>query len=834
MALDPGAGEMAAPAASQPVTIDVFRRQYPEYGDLTDQKVAEMLHSKFYSDMPQAEFNKKFGVRMADGSWGSYLKGLGRTAFGSATFSFGDEIEAAARGLLRGEPYGKTVESIRRQNEQFAEENPGSAIIASLAGGVIPFTGPVGAATRLGQAARWAASGSSMARTAGRSAVLGAGAGAAAGLGAGEGGLPERLGSAGAGAAAGAVLGGVVPPVFAGAGRAIGGLAEAGADAAADARAAWQNLRGAAPRPAPPVPPVTERQPPIAGVHFVANDMTPQPATAQDEALALLRDQLLRGGQNIGDVESQMQAASEARRFHSSGLAQGSTALVDLVPAWQRLAGSMWRQYPEAAADMNRFINARQTGFTTKTANPMEMAQRGLPTRERFSQPLTGAQAKEVLGSPFATPKAGLVPMGHVERIRDALRRAFLISDKDYHGHARTGLRTVEQIVSGAEEAAQGSYDAAFDAYPTLNLRSVIGPVFRKHLDLARANESTATEAYLDRARGLFFRKGAPVYLRQFDQVKRELDGMIKDDLAKPKYVHRGGVLMQLKNDLLDAVDNATGGASSPYAAARQEFSDSMSMARAYQLGRRALDERQTLRRTGPLQELNAGAEVTADQFAQLSPGQQKLARFGILDAVTAAAMRKPREREMLALFQTPRVQELLQTAVPKTPGKAAVFSDRPQRFGRYLDFERQMLDTRDTVRGNSMTARNLADDRALEALETVNGMKDALAAAGGALSLAHGNPFGLMGIVNSVGNVVSRMFGMPADTARELSRMLFTANPTEQQAIVRRLAAIMPAERMQRFNEVMRQLQARLGVPGVGAAGIAGGAAAGNQPTML
>jgi hypothetical protein len=43
-----------------------------------------------------------------------------------------------------------------------------------------------------------------------------------------------------------------------------------------------------------------------------------------------------------------------------------------------------------------------------------------------------------------------------------------------------------------------------------------------------------------------------------------------------------------------------------------------------------------------------------------------------------------------------------------------------------------------------------------------------------------------------------------------------------------------MPAERMQRFNEVMRQLQVRLGVPGVGAAGIAGGAAAGNQPTML
>lgn len=39
-----------------------FRQQYPQYDDLSDQQLADSLHSKFYSDMPRADFDAKIGL----------------------------------------------------------------------------------------------------------------------------------------------------------------------------------------------------------------------------------------------------------------------------------------------------------------------------------------------------------------------------------------------------------------------------------------------------------------------------------------------------------------------------------------------------------------------------------------------------------------------------------------------------------------------------------------------------------------------------------------------------------------------------------------------------
>lgn len=40
-----------------------IRQQYPQYDDLPDNKLADALHSKFYSDMPREEFNSKIGLK---------------------------------------------------------------------------------------------------------------------------------------------------------------------------------------------------------------------------------------------------------------------------------------------------------------------------------------------------------------------------------------------------------------------------------------------------------------------------------------------------------------------------------------------------------------------------------------------------------------------------------------------------------------------------------------------------------------------------------------------------------------------------------------------------
>jgi hypothetical protein len=224
---------------------------------------------------------------------------------------------------------------------------------------------------------------------------------------------------------------------------------------------------------------------------------------------------------------------------------------------------------------------------------------------------------------------------------------------------------------------------------------------------------------------------------------------------------------------------------------------------------------------------MNAGAEVTADAFNALTRGEQKLFRFGVLDSVTSQAMRKPREREALAIFSTPRVQELLGAAIPRTAtktGKArkgAEFADRPQRFGRFVDTERAMLDTRDVVRGNSMTARNLQDDLALagmEAAQQVQGFVDMFRGSTSLWSFAQ----------RFLEQQFQKFFGVGADAAAEAARMLFTANPQERIAIMQRIAQIMPADRMARFTELVRQIQRGIAPSAAFAGGMAGTPASG------
>lgn len=46
-------------------TLAEIRAAHPEYGDMSDQQLADGLHGKFYADMPKDEFYKKLGVTVA-------------------------------------------------------------------------------------------------------------------------------------------------------------------------------------------------------------------------------------------------------------------------------------------------------------------------------------------------------------------------------------------------------------------------------------------------------------------------------------------------------------------------------------------------------------------------------------------------------------------------------------------------------------------------------------------------------------------------------------------------------------------------------------------------
>lgn len=46
-------------------TLAEVRAQFPQYADMSDAQLADALHKKFYSDIPQNDFNAKIGLKVS-------------------------------------------------------------------------------------------------------------------------------------------------------------------------------------------------------------------------------------------------------------------------------------------------------------------------------------------------------------------------------------------------------------------------------------------------------------------------------------------------------------------------------------------------------------------------------------------------------------------------------------------------------------------------------------------------------------------------------------------------------------------------------------------------
>jgi hypothetical protein len=310
------------------------------------------------------------------------------------------------------------------------------------------------------------------------------------------------------------------------------------------------------------------------------------------------------------------------------------------------------------------------------------------------------------------------------------------------------------------------------------------------------------------------FRPGKAINLEQFDNIKRVLDNRISALLSKPATVHAGGLLNDVKNRLLTAIDDATGGTKSLYKKARDDHAAEMESMRAYLAGRHVLTEDEALRRTGPLAELIADEQTAIRRFGTLSEDRQKLWRQGLVDALTAK-MPRDTNRSGLRIFNEERVQRLLRETAPTET------ATRAERLGRYIDLEGAMPETRHMATGNSLTAMRVQDDLmavATEAAQNVQGIMD----------LLRGNQSLYQLGERLVTAAWDRAFGVGADAAREGARALFTANPAEQRALLQQIAARWPASRMAHFNRLMEEAQRYLGA----SAAMAGGAAAGAPPS--
>ena len=721
----------------------------------------------------EREGSKQTGVKSAIMSPGQIPDVVRNFARGTIVGSVADELNAGtsalahkATGGAMGAPYDEAV-AYQRALDRALRAEPGSAV--TEVAGALATGAPIAKAVMGGA--------KSIPGLMARGTGVGGTVGYVSGFGEGEGGAAERHTNATSGegkafglppVATGAIAGGVLPPV-------ISGIAAAGsrvAEAASPLVARIGANVGAVPR--------------RLGIGASADGAIPETAGARAAAEQIIANQASRAGLTAPELRNRLAGVEDATTFHTQGRAQDATALVDLDPAFQRLAGSAARSSPDAANVAKDFMFARQTGITPRSG-PVHYA--GLPTRPMLAPPVTGKQSiASEAGTDFGAGQKNIVPMGQGERLGDAFKRALRIEDAAHHGHASNAYRTDQQILEAARAEAKPLYGAAYDAGRNMDIRPAIRPVLDRWLRGDRlADEAEPVAALVRRVASLFEPKGNTVNnLARFDRTKQYIDGKIENyfESVAGRSRHIGGLLNELKTDLLKAVDGIQD-VGEKYAKARSAYGSRMEARRAIEMGRDAF---------------KLDSDIGVDAFRSLGgdKGLEKLFRLGLLSGYETAASRMKRGADKTQLFDNPRIQELLTAVIPRTDASGGKFHNRPERFGQNIGLEQRAVETRNTVQGGSPTQGRKVDDDAYNIMTRWGEMWDAFKTTGSVTKLA----------IDAAGNALGSLFGMRADTAASIARQLFTADPATRAQVLANIEARLGRNRFEQFTRLMEEHQ--------------------------
>lgn len=536
--------------------------------------------------------------------------------------------------------------------------------------------------------------------------------------------------------------------------------------------------RYVAPNVAKILPP--ERKPSSAGA-AASNGFDGPPMRAPDAegaeraALSVIGQQLTRAGVTPQQLQQRLDDLSETRRFYSNSQAADAMALADIDPSLQRLAGAAARQQPEAYNIAERFIRTRQTGHSAPEFVE-EMTLRGLPSKPQFDVNDTDTVA------------------GQFDRINDALKRAYGLTDKKFHGHERNGYRTALKISEQQRERADETYTAAMKLAEAVDVQKYLAPTYKDILD----DISQMTDSFRGPAQRMIKRLMSAKTLRDFDREKRVADSVISryynknSDRMAPEI---GRELNDIKNRLLASLDDhpSFGGA---YKDARKAWQSDQEFIEALDAGRNAFKsgERKALEEYAMLGKKPGMEAADKDRLDEL----QKLYRLGMLDALYEK--RPASGRDVTKLFEDPKTARILSGVFKQRKG---TFS--PQEQGRRLEGllrdESAGIETRNKVLGGSPTARNLQDDAQLQFMQEIEEV---------VASARSSQPVTAF-VERQVTRAIETLFGFRADTAQAIADKLFNADPTVRQLTVIQLREFMGNERMELFQRFMAGLNQRL-----------------------
>jgi hypothetical protein len=453
------------------------------------------------------------------------------------------------------------------------------------------------------------------------------------------------------------------------------------------------------------------------------------PEAAADQ---ILSNRLARAGTSPAEVRLNLQRGqAQAAQLGPNSRAELPETIADTSDAMQRLTGSLYRSGGEAGNFVKQTLDARQRGPVNAFA-----------------------------------PQLG-EPAGQRARIMDATERALQIRT------AGSALQTERQIVQQQAQQGRQLYSQAFQQQQPFDIQPVLDGFAMNSMQYP-----APFQAQLSRAINLF-RNNQPNRfnpngnLQAFDNAKKALDDMIE----KAQRSGAGNLTRELttfKNDLLGSVH--ANGQNAAYQNARSAWGSAAENREAIDLGRAALRE---------------GSEVSAEQYRNLTTGQQQLFRVGFLESVrNSLGTRKP-GNDVTQLFQQARVQELMGEIIPRSRGRVATYSNRPERYGDLMQRESRMVQTRNAVLGNSATAQRQQDDMGF-AGDAMQSMWSRFRSSPSMFNMG----------VEAIGTGIQKVFGYRQDVALAMAQRLLESDPTTRNQILRRLAQRGGPDRFARFAE--------------------------------
>jgi hypothetical protein len=415
---------------------------------------------------------------------------------------------------------------------------------------------------------------------------------------------------------------------------------------------------------------------------------------------------------------------TEAARLNTNSVATLPETLADTSDDLQRLTGSLYRQGGEPGNFVRETLERRQRG------------------------PI----------NPFAPRDPNAAPDGQMERVIDAAERALLVRSSE------SARQTERSIMQAQAREGRKLYDQAYRQSEAFDIQPALDG-----LALTAQQYPVPFRARLVRALNLFLDdspRRLPVdNIQRFDAAKKALDDMIEKSLRAGE----GNLTRELtsfKDSLLRAVhaadDAGTPTINKTYFDARQAWGTAAENRQAIELGRAALRE---------------NSEISAEQFRELTKGQQQLFRLGFIESLRNSMSSMRPGSDVTQLLQQRRVQDLLRDVIPRSKNPSDVFANRPERFGDYLNREQRMVQTRNQVLGGSPTQQRGQDDAAFAG--------DALATM---WNRFRSSPSLFNMGIEAVGVGIQKVFGYRRDVAMSLAQRLLETDPARRTEILRRL----------------------------------------------